>query len=294
MSDYEIVCKIAERLGLLEEYTGGKTVDELIKIGYETPAWRDLISWEEFNEKGYYVVPTDPDWEKIPAGLIEFYEDPEKHPLTTPTGKLEFYSTGLAEHFPDDDERPPVPQVDREGRVPRGDHRHRAGEEVSAAGHDQPPALGRALPARRHHLAPGDRDLQGRGARRLPVPAAVDEPGGRRSPGHQDGDVVNIYNERGTVLAGAYVTERIMPGAVGIDHGAKYDPIVPGEIDRGGAINTIVPRNTDLQERRRAWRSAASWSRWRRTDLEALRSQVSRGLRPGVPPGCRSVLRAGV
>ena len=46
------------------------------------------------------------------------------------------------------------------------------------------------------------------------------------------------------MLAGAYVTERIMPGAVGIDHGAKYDPIVPGEIDRGGAINTIVPRNT--------------------------------------------------
>ena len=27
-SDYEVVCKIAERLGLLEEYTGGKTVPE--------------------------------------------------------------------------------------------------------------------------------------------------------------------------------------------------------------------------------------------------------------------------
>ena len=55
--------------------------------------------------------------------------------------------------------------------------------------------------------------------------------------------MVSIYNERGMVLAGAYVTERIMAGAVGIDHGAKYDPIVPGEIDRGGVINTIVPRN---------------------------------------------------
>ena len=55
---------------------------------------------------------------------------------------------------------------------------------------------------------------------------------------------MSIFNERGVVLAGAYVTERIMPGVVGMDHGAKYDPIVPGEIDRGGAINTIVPRNT--------------------------------------------------
>ena len=62
--------------------------------------------------------------------------------------------------------------------------------------------------------------------------------------------MVSIFNERGTVLGGAYVTERIMPGVVGMDHGAKYDPIVPGEIDRGGAINTIVPRNTTSQERR--------------------------------------------
>ena len=28
-----------------------------------------------------------------------------------------------------------------------------------------------------------------------------------------------------------------------MDHGARYDPIVPGELDRGGAINTITPHN---------------------------------------------------
>ncbi len=53
--------------------------------------------------------------------------------------------------------------------------------------------------------------------------------------------MVKIYNERGAVLGGAYVTERMMPGAVSMDHGARYDPIVPGELDRGGAINTITP-----------------------------------------------------
>lgn len=46
------------------------------------------------------------------------------------------------------------------------------------------------------------------------------------------------------MLGGAYVTERIMPGVVYMDHGARYDPIVPGELDRGGAINTITPHNT--------------------------------------------------
>ncbi len=80
---------------------------------------------------------------------------------------------------------------------------------------------------------------------------------------------MSIFNERGTVLAGAYVTERIMPGVVGIDHGAKYDPVVPGEIDRGGAINTIVPRNTTS---RNAVGMAVSGflAEVQKTDLEAL------------------------
>jgi trimethylamine-N-oxide reductase (cytochrome c) len=29
-----------------------------------------------------------------------------------------------------------------------------------------------------------------------------------------------------------------------MDHGARYDPIVLGELDRGGAINTITPHHT--------------------------------------------------
>jgi len=62
--------------------------------------------------------------------------------------------------------------------------------------------------------------------------------------GIKNGDVVRVYNERGGVLCGAYVTERIMPGVVSVDHGSRYDPIIPGELDRGGAINTITPHNT--------------------------------------------------
>lgn len=32
-----------------------------------------------------------------------------------------------------------------------------------------------------------------------------------------------------------------MPGVIFIDHGARADFIVPGKLDRGGAINTIAP-----------------------------------------------------
>ena len=32
-----------------------------------------------------------------------------------------------------------------------------------------------------------------------------------------------VHNDRGSVLCGAVVTERIIPGALSIDHGAKID-----------------------------------------------------------------------
>ena len=59
----------------------------------------------------------------------------------------------------------------------------------------------------------------------------------------KNGDILKVYNERGTVLVGAFVTERIVPGAVSIDHGAKMDIISlrNEEVDRGGCINLISP-----------------------------------------------------
>jgi trimethylamine-N-oxide reductase (cytochrome c) len=65
--------------------------------------------------------------------------------------------------------------------------------------------------------------------------------------GIQTGDIVKAFNERGIVLCGALVMERIMPGAVYVDHGARIDFIIPGKLDRGGAINLISPRNTMSQ-----------------------------------------------
>ena len=62
--------------------------------------------------------------------------------------------------------------------------------------------------------------------------------------GIRHGDIVKVFNEKGIVLCGAYVTERLMPGVCYVDHGARLDPIIPGWLDRGGAINTITPTAT--------------------------------------------------
>ena len=64
--------------------------------------------------------------------------------------------------------------------------------------------------------------------------------------GVEAGDVVSIYNERGSVLGGVRITERIMPGVVSQDHGAHCDPVKAGHggLDRGGANNAIAPSPT--------------------------------------------------
>ena len=110
------------------------------------------------------------------------------------------------------------------------------------------------------------------------------------SRGIKHGDVVSIFNDRGTVLSAAYVTERIMPDVVYIDHGAKWDPIDPGVIDRGGAINTIVPRNTTSKN---AVGHAVSGFLVdvEKTDLEALKKKYPRGVRAALPPLCGSGIR---
>ena len=271
-SDYEVVCKIAERLGLLEEYTGGMTVPEIVKLGYETSGHADQISWEELNEKGYYVIPPDPEWEKVPAGLFEFYEDPEKHPLSTPTGKLEFCSTGLAEHFPDDEERPPVPKW-----IPYGvSHQESIGTERSKK---YPLLVLSNHPRWGIHSQHDDvtwlREIDTckmRGVDGYQYHPLWMNPADAAARGIKHGDVVCIFNERGRVLAGAYVTERVMKGAIGMDHGAKYDPIVPGEFDRGGAINTITPRNC-TSKNTVGMAVSGFLAEVEKVDLEALRAK---------------------
>jgi trimethylamine-N-oxide reductase (cytochrome c) len=40
------------------------------------------------------------------------------------------------------------------------------------------------------------------------------------------------------------VTERLIDRTCYVDHGSRLDPIIPGWLDRGGAINCITPTNT--------------------------------------------------
>ncbi len=242
-TDYEIACLVAERLGVLEEFTKGRSVQDWIKYGYEESGVADLISWEEFKEKKYFVAPTDPDWEKHPAGMYEFYKDPEKYPMPTPTGKLEFEATGLKKHFPDDEERPPVPHWIPYGKshqesllLPRA----KKYSLLCMSNHPRWRVHAQLDDVNWFHEIPTCKVKGPDGYLYEPIWI---HPTDAEKRGIKNGDVVKIFNERGGVLLGARVTERVMPGVVYVDHGARYDPLIPGELDRGGAINTITPHN---------------------------------------------------
>ncbi len=42
--------------------------------------------------------------------------------------------------------------------------------------------------------------------------------------GIKNGDIVKVYNKRGSTLAGAIVTDNVLPGVLKMDEGGWYDP----------------------------------------------------------------------
>jgi trimethylamine-N-oxide reductase (cytochrome c) len=256
-SDYEICRLIAQRLGIGEAFP---PAEERMKEMYENSyAYKTLgISWEEFKKKKIVIpdCPTWEEWKKIQSeiaakdgltwgakpGLTWYYELPEGKGLDTPTGKIEIYSTGLAKHFPEDDERPPIPRYIAYGQTHQESLLHPRAKKYTLL-------LISNHPKWRFHAQGDDitwlREIATckiRGPDGYLYEPVWIHPLDAARRGIKHGDVVKIFNERGAVLAAAYVTERIKPGSVQIHHGARADLIsLDPLIDRGGAIDLLVP-----------------------------------------------------
>ncbi|MDR2421224.1 MAG: molybdopterin-dependent oxidoreductase [Oscillospiraceae bacterium] len=243
LSDFDVCARIAEKLGrdVYDAYTCNLSEEERVRYFYKATGCEDYMTWEEFSEKEIFVVPCKENAQELPAGLFEFYRDPENHPLSTPTGLLEFSSKHIEQYMPDDPERPPVPRWIEKSET----HDERRGSERAG----KYPLLCMSNHGRWRMHAQCDDIIWNRETPTMKIRA---KDGYQYEPvwlhtseaekrGIRHGDIVKVYNERGIVLCGAYVTERLMPGVCYVDHGARLDPIIPGVLDRGGAINTITP-----------------------------------------------------
>jgi molybdopterin guanine dinucleotide-containing S/N-oxide reductase-like protein len=252
-TDYWIFCQLAERMGIKKEYTEGRSEEEWIRKMFD---WSDLpksIAFEEFQQKGYYLVPLPESYKPAPS-LRWFYEgrecdtpdygNPKRgtaqgKELATYSGKIEFVSQSLSRHFPDDQERPPLPRY-----IPSWEGH------ASALARKYPLQLITPHPRFSIHTQydhtpwiwdiPHHRILKDSYYWLTVRIHQADA----RARGIQNGEIIKLYNDRAAVLGIAYITERVRPGVVhAYEASAKYDPVEPGKpgsADRGGCVNLLT------------------------------------------------------
>jgi len=182
-----------------------------------------LPEWPELVAAGRFSLPDLP----RPAKPFDALRtDPVEHPIPTPSGRLEIYSTTIADFgYPD---CPPHPTW-LEPFEWLG----------SAAARRFPLALVSGQPERRLHsqFDNGSHSRAGKVAGREPV---LINPVDASDRGITDGSVVRLFNDRGQCLAGAVVSEDIRPGVVRLSTGAWYDPLTPGGLDVHGNPNVLT------------------------------------------------------
>ena len=95
---YWIMSEVAKRLGpdILQKFTEGRTQEQWLQFLYAKMLEKDpkLPSYDELKKMGIYKRK-DPNGHFV--AYKKFRENPEAHPLKTPSGKIEIYSSKLAE-----------------------------------------------------------------------------------------------------------------------------------------------------------------------------------------------------
>src|SRR5881628_4104799 len=214
-NDFDICTELARRLGI----TGynDKSEEEWLR-----ELTGDVIDdFDTFRARGLARLPAPED----AVAFAREIRDPERHPFTTPSGKIEIYSMTLAAN-PDPcglGVIPPIPTWIPDDADPRhADARHplRLVTPKSRARthsiHDNQPILMRA-----------DRD----DVWIHPIDAA--------SRGIIDGQPVRVFNDRGATVLPACVTDRVAPGVVSIKEGAWFTPDARGG-DTHGCANVLT------------------------------------------------------
>ncbi|MGA3128434.1 MAG: molybdopterin-dependent oxidoreductase [Candidatus Korobacteraceae bacterium] len=258
-SDYQIFLDIAKRLGLGGAFSEGLTELDWCKRLFDATDLPDVISWKDFAKKGYFVMPAPPEEARDPVSYRWFAEGrakdtPEgtplpgdyshqfRHGLQTQSGKIEFESSSLKRFDPDDPERPPllkyVPAWEGPQATPELYEKyplHLVSPHPRYSFHTMGDAKDSSTCDIKDHRVLVD------GYYYWIVRVSASDAAAR---GIRENDLVKVFNDRGTVICAAQVTERMTPGIVhSYESCAIYEPIgEPGKSpDRGGCINILTP-----------------------------------------------------
>ena len=226
-AEFDIFADLAGRLGDAESFTDGLGTD----------GWLERI-WEQTREAAKSAGERLPNWETFIAGdivelkdpspsevfLSEFRADPRAHPLKTPSGRIELFSERIAG----------FELADCPGHATWFPPR-----DAIAGRHSLHLLSGQPGTRLHSQLDNGDVSMAEKVQGREPV---LIHPRDAAARAIHDGDVVELFNDRGRCLAGARITENIRPGCVFLWTGAWYDPDyqAPADRDRHGNPNTLT------------------------------------------------------
>lgn len=255
LPDYEIFEGLADKLGLWAQYTDSEDKMYHIKLAYERSGAARHTPFEQFWEQGYAFmgepILDDAKGQKrkrnrhgrtlgFPKHARQwvrhgsFFEDPDGSPLHTTSGKIEMFCEDIAKLEIEDCPGMPVWMEKHE-------------------------YLGNAREGQLHVVSPHpwfrlhsqmDQSETLRGLYKVqgrePVRVSTEDAEKR---GIADGDLVELYNDRGTIIAGAVVSDDIMPGVVSIYEGCWPQLDSKGRCN-SGLVNflTSTQRSSGLSE----------------------------------------------
>ena len=210
--DYEIFALLAERFEKGKKFTRGRTPKEWLERLYKrSSAQKELgISFEEFWKMGVikYEIPEEAR-KFVRHGA--FRADPIANPLKTQSGKIQIFS----ERFDG------FGYEDFKGHVTWFEPVEWLGNKELVA--KFPLHLLSPHPTYRIHSQLDNTWVQNAHKVQGREPVRV-SPNDAKKFGIRDGEVVEVYNDRGSVLAGVVVTNSIRDGVVAIEEGAWYSP----------------------------------------------------------------------
>jgi biotin/methionine sulfoxide reductase len=215
--DYDIFCALASRLGRLEAFSEGRDTRQWLAYLYGRTRSAmhekglDLPEFDTFWAEGELLLPQAED----DGGILRaFREEPDAHPLPTPSGKVHVSSATVAGFgYADCPGHPAwLPPT----------------EEPSAG---FPLWLVANQPATRLHSQldfgaySQSRKLHGR-------EVCTMHPATAAARGIADGDIVRLFNARGACLAAARLCADMRSDVVQLPTGAWYDPVeeTPGRV----------------------------------------------------------------
>jgi biotin/methionine sulfoxide reductase len=230
-NDFEIFSDIASHLGFADAFTERRGETEWLKWIYdgfaENNSW--LPDFETFWKLGHVEMPRNESNLESQILLDDFRADPVRYPLTTPSGKIEIYSSDIASYGYDDCLGHAAwlePAEWLGSQVARKYPLHLLSNQPTGKLHSQ--------------LDFGTTSARTKVDGREPIIVNASDAADRHI---RDGDTVRVFNDRGQCLATAVLSNDVRHGVVRLSTGAWVDfsdPAADGSLETHGNPNVLT------------------------------------------------------